>query len=686
MKEVSKDIPQIKPQSVLDPIPHIGEEAHTEAVTPPHTHTNVNESMAHKVVKKPRKRAKKLAFGLMALLLILGIVGGLLFVFVGIPAKKLYDQGQGLADRARAVKASLGTQDISVVKAELQRFKTDLVSFRTSYESITWMKKIPRVGLFVADGEAALEAGVAGIEAGEVMLQTIEPYADIIGFKGADSRLSKSGEDNANNRLEFLVKTIKEITPQMGVISEKASFAESKLRTIDPNRYPEEFRGIKVREELTKLLTLAEDATEMIAQSKPMVEQAPYFLGVDEPRKYLLIFQNDSELRPTGGFLSAYSIVEVNKGKFRPVSSSDIYILDGKYTPQIPAPEIFRTYLQGIYIANNKLRLRDMNWSPDFRTSMELFVPEAKKAGLTGFDGIIVADTKVLQNVLSVIGTIGVPGFGNFGVQTDPRCNCPQFIYELQSYTSQEGAVVWSQDEPGKIIFAPRNYGKNRKDVLGEVMNSVLANALGQPKEKIPQLAEAGLKSIWGKHLQMYMLDPEAQAALESFNLAGRMRDFEGDYLHINNANLGGRKSNLYVEYEVNQTYKKGSDGTIEKTVEITYKNPQKFDGWLNSVLPNWTRIYVPKGSTLVTSEGFETPGDTEEEFGRTVFSGGFKLRPEGVKTVSITYKLPMKSNGTLPLLIQKQGGIGGFLYTTVSGRQSVETPLTQDTELLIRI
>jgi hypothetical protein len=151
--------------------------------------------------------------------------------------------------------------------------------------------------------------------------------------------------------------------------------------------------------------------------------------------------------------------------------------------------------------------------------------------------------------------------------------------------------------------------------------------------------------------------------------------------LHVNDANLGGRKSNLYVTSEVTQDYSVERDGSITKTLTLTYKNPQKQDGFLNSVLPNWTRIYVPKGSTLIDRQGFDDTAEPYEELGKTVFAGGFKLRPEGVKQVTLKYKLPFKSQGSVKLLIQKQGGPEGPLYTINAGKKKEELYLTADQE-----
>ena len=118
----------------------------------------------------------------------------------------------------------------------------------------------------------------------------------------------------------------------------------------------------------------------------------------------------------------------------------------------------------------------------------------------------------------------------------------------------------------------------------------------------------------------------------------------------------------------------------------ITYKNPQSQDGWLNSVLPTWVRIYVPKGSTLITSEGLEAKEDPYEDLGKTVFAGFFQLRPEGVSKVTFQYKLPFKVSKEYHLLIQKQPGTDGFLYTVKLGKHTEEFYLKTDKEMKIGI
>lgn len=683
------NLSQIKPGSSLIDPPQLSPKTQDDVIV---DEPQYNESLKKFTKPKINLRMPKIKLGgngrakkiLLGVFLALVLVSVLLGVFVGLPAYNTYKKAQTLMARGQTLQAAIQTQDINIVENEVRELKIELLDFQSSLKPLLWTKSLPWVGAYMTDAEAATNAGVYGIETGEIVIETTKPYADIIGFGGPDSEQAESAEESANDRIEFIVQTVDDIIPKMDVISEKAKQANAELQKIDPERYPEEFRGMEVRSKMREALQMAEEATEFLANSKPLLEAAPYLLGTDDTRTYLLLFQNDKELRATGGFLTAYSILEVENGKLNPVSSNDIYNLDAKYTPRIPAPEPVVDYIGGIYNASKNFRLRDMNWSPDFEESMKFFLEEADRAGLPEIDGVIAVDTHIAVNLLDVIGPIGVPGFGNFSTENDPRCDCPQVIYELESYADNEGPVVWDPVS-GEIVFAPANY-YNRKDIVGPLMNSMLSNALGQPKEKMADLFEAGWKSLTEKHVMMYMLDEEVQHGITSFGIGGKIDEADGDYLHINDSNLGGRKSNLYVTQEVVQDVEVQSDGSIVKTVSITYKNPKEHDGWLNSVLPNWTRIYVPQGSELIDVEGFEDNAEPYEELGKTVFAGGFELRPQGIKQITVTYKLPFKAEGEYELYVQKQGGKDNPLYTINVGKQTEEMFLKTDKKFRFRV
>ena len=579
-----------------------------------------------------------------------------------------------LQSSAWEINEALKEQNLGRLKEGISRLKEDLYVFDRSLTPLVWLRPFPWISAYWQDAKNGARGGLAAIEATELLIPTIEPYADILGF-GKGEAQPTDGAKTAEERIDFIVASLPSVTPKLGQVGEKLNKASDSLNLIDPGRYPESFRGNPVRKKIEDLQILINSARTLIVDGKPLLEVTPYLMGMGEERTYLVIFQNDKELRPTGGFMTAYSLMKVKDGKIQPVSSDDIYNLDKRYRANIEAPKPFLEHIKQPYSQNPNWRLRDMNWSPDFKTTMDLFLEEAKKARLPKVDGVISVDTNVLVSILQVTGQIGVPGQGNFSADLDSRCECPQVIYELEIYADVEKPIVWDPNT-GKIVFG--EIVDNRKAILGPLVNSVIANGLAQPRDKVPQLAQAVLSNLQEKHVLFYMFDENVQKALESFNIAGRIRNTQGDYLAIVDANLGGRKSNLYVTHEVIDNIKIEESKVIHE-MAITYKNPKPHDGWLNSVLPNYMRIYVPKGARLISSSGADI--EVSEDLDKTVFGGFFELRPEGIVKITLNYEVPKVSGEKYALLIQKQPGKPTFRYTINVGRRIQEIELETDRE-----
>lgn len=606
---------------------------------------------------------------------VLGFIA-VFFVFVVVPFVAVAASGKKAVDSVKKLQVAFQNQNLGEIKTSLTATKKELAALNRETGIFVWMRAVPFVSGYWSDLRHATVASIAGVEAAELVLVTVEPYADILGFDGGEQ--ATDGQKTAEDRINFIVESIDDIIPKLDEISAKTEVLATEASKINPKRYPGYLAGKEIQSKIRKAIDWATQAHELITDGKPVLEKLPYTLGIEGQRTYLILWQNDKEIRPTGGFITAYSIIKVKDGKIEQVVSDDIYKLDDKFRSRIPAPEPIVKYLPLVPYWN----LRDMNLSPDFKVSMDTFSQhyETIKSAYQ-FDGIVAVDTYLLVDLLQVMGTLGVPGFGNYSADEDPRCNCPGVIYELESFADVAGPIVWD-DISGKIVYKPP-HADNRKAFLGPLMNTLVANAMGQPKDKLPDLFAAGWRSITEKHVMFYFKDQDVQNAMESFNLAGRLVDFDGDYLHVNDTNFAGAKSNLYVQHEVELKVDTGRDGTTNH-LTIKYKNPQKYDGWLNGPFRNWFRIYVPKGSTLGDSTGSEVEVSTYEDLGKTVFEGFFILRPQGVTELNIKYKTPVKvkMGQEYKLLVQKQPGTEGHQYTVTVGKRKEEFKLIKDKEL----
>lgn len=624
--------------------------------------------------KKPKKIAK--IFGILLIVLVfLGLV-------VGISLKSIYASVKSTYQQAKITYDAVKSQDISKASEELKKTKEELNKTKNSLKMISWTGFIPFFGEYTKDANRIVNSGIAGVEAAEIMTEAIKPYADILGLKGQGSFTGGSAEE----RIVKVVQTLDKVTPEIDKVAEKLKIVRNEIDQINPDRYPVSFRGQKIRENIVLVKEIVDTAETTVTEAKPIVEVLPKVLGEPETKKYLIIFQNDKEIRPTGGFMTAYAIFKVEKGKMIAERSDDIYKLDDliKNSDREKAPAPIEKYL----LADSKLPpywyIRDSNLSPDFKLSMEQFEKFYKKTGLKEqFDGIFAVDTHFLVKIMKVLEDFGGPikAYGTeFTTKEDKRCNCPQVVYELELYADKPVAY-----ERG-----------SRKDIIGVLMQEIMKRSLGSAKQAWGPLFQTGVSAIAEKHMLFYFHDEKAQIGAESLNIAGRIKDYQGDYLHVNNTNFGGAKSNMYVSETVDQKIEIGSDGQVTKTITLTYKNP--FEGsdcnlergglCLNGVLRDWLRVYVPKGSKLIDSTGSEVKVTESEDLGKTVFEGFFRLRPQGSTKLTFKYSLPFKveKGSAYPILIQKQPGTEGHEYTLDVDGNKQQFKLTTDKELKIKL
>jgi hypothetical protein len=254
----------------------------------------------------------------------------------------------------------------------------------------------------------------------------------------------------------------------------------------------------------------------------------------------------------------------------------------------------------------------------------------------------------------------------------------------------------------------PVAYVRNgRKDILGALMYEIMKRALGiSPSQYWGRLFQMGISEIQQKHILAYMMDEKAQTGIESLNMGGRIADGgtilgykdenNWDYLHINDANMAGAKSNLFIKQKTKINYEI-SGNEIVKTITVDYQNPAKASNCnleagqlcLNAdIYRNWVRVYVPKGSVLLENTGSQDPKTykpnefkTYEDLNKTVFEGFLTVRAEGSSQFIIKYKLPFKKpNGKLDILIQKQPGTQDHEYIiSVNDKQKEQFNLTTD-------
>lgn len=361
-------------------------------------------------------------------------------------------------------------------------------------------------------------------------------------------------------------------------------------------------------------------------------------VGVNKPQNYLVLLQNNGELRPTGGIISGVGKLTIENGKIKDYAFADSSLIDQvNVKSKTEPPKPLKDYW---YEPGESWRFSDANFSPDFPESLKNINKYYSAAGNTAdFDGVLSIDTSVLKGLLKITGSVKLAGY--------PYEFTDENVTEtLQKHVELDYKKIGVAEGDRKKIIA--DLGKELITRLSKLDFAGQTKAIDYFGDMLRQ-----------KHVLINLTEPAANELIVDFNWGGVMKKTSGDYLAVIDSNLGGWKSDRFIERKVN--YKIVPDnGRLKATLNLEYSHLGGYD-WQSSIYKTFTRVYVPAGSELVSVSG-GVPFETEQELGKTVFSGYFSLEPKTLKQLTLTYLLPKSiTESDYNIIIQKQAGVDGI-------------------------
>lgn len=453
--------------------------------------------------------------------------------------------------------------------------------------------------------------------------------------------------------------------------AERAAIAQKALNRIEPDKLPS-----ALAEPAAQLQAAAELASAGLA----MAPVLPELLGYYGPRSYLLLVQNNHELRPTGGFISAVGRVTVDNGEPGEIDLTDSYNIQRSDVNHPPAPEPMRERM-GIEL----VFVRDANWSPDLPTTGQLVrALYAQDAGET-VNGIVTVDLRAVELLVGAIGPLEVKG-------SDVPVTGENLVEQITQF--------WDQPlETGDTIESAgqQEWWKQRKDFMPTLAQAALNRVRGGRFNPL-HLAAATLAALDERAIQVWLVDPDASALLASHGWDGSLQPQEGaDLLALVDTNMGYNKVDAVLQRSISYTVT-WPDGPGEPALAeaaITYLHPLDVPGYVCDQRPrygenyddmtrrcyfNYARLYVPGGSELISLEGVapESVNSAPGENGTQVFAGFFEMLPGSTHTVRFRYYLPHEITlEGYALLVRRQSGVGPIPLSVNVNGATLETTLT---------
>lgn len=568
-----------------------------------------------------------------------------------------------LVQAKETIETALQEKDFGSLMDETMALGDVHVQIEEDFQKFSYLEFMPFLSGYYHDGEHLIDIFGRVVSVAQETVTALEPHRVLLGFE-TETVLT------AEQQLLQIAQITPQLIPVMELLKTELEVIDADLAAIDITRYPKRFRGVDLH--ALYLQTRTETIPfiqKFITSIEPVLPEIPIALGSVEPVNYLFLFQNDKEIRPTGGFITAYAIVTFEAGAFKIYDSGDIYDVDPEVS-FLPMPRPIAQYL-GV----RQYNMRDTNFSPDFYQSMQGFETYYPRTGLPTVEGIIGLDTQFVEALLEFLGPVDMPKYSlDFSQNLDLPDSCR---VGGTSFTAEN--VVCRLE-----LYAQRVLDRNndRKQILGDLMDQIVEKMFTLESNKLPSLLGVVMKELDEKHVLLYLHNGILQEFADSFNWAGRIDEVRDgvDYLHINDANLAGRKSDMYLIRTVDQKIDVAEDGTVQETVTLSYTNPKPQDNWLNNVARNYVRLYVPLGSELIATEGdLQQVPVVAEDLGKTVFDTFVAIPPLESRTVSFAYRLPFKITDMYRLDMQKQPGKDKIAHTLTVNGTTEEFELAKD-------
>lgn len=379
---------------------------------------------------------------------------------------------------------------------------------------------------------------------------------------------------------------------------------------------------------------------EFIKKVKKLLPYFPEIFAEGTEQKYLLLFANNMEIRPGGGFIGSYGVLVMKDLTLDKIEVYDVYDADGRLTEHIEPPAAIRKYLN-----QPNWFLRDSAFSSDFYenyTQAKLFLE--KEMNLFGFAGGAMITTTAIQNSLSAFDDIYLPDQGE-------TVNQENFYLKAQTHSEQNFF-------PGSI---------QKKSFLGSLARQMIIN---MDSASLVKLIEGFKTSLDEKQAVLAFENSNIQNVMDSLYWSGKnilpkcttSSSCLNDFIFPYDANLGVNKANFYVTRTLNQQIRIDSNGKVHNSFVINLRNDSPSSIFPGGPYKNYFQILLSKNSTIkaitkngVLIEDFEEKQDIYKSLGFFV-----EVPAQNTVEIKLDYQLePRLERGKqiYQLIFQKQIG-----------------------------
>ncbi len=473
----------------------------------------------------------------------------------------------------------------------------------------------------------------------EVVLSLCTARTDI--NRVADSAVPSDAQPG-----EHILRQLERSRAPLTTMSERVNDAITRLERIDPDAFAGPLApAAQPFTQLRKMVPFLGLVREFGTRPQELAGSA---LGVDQPRRYLILGQDNAELRPSGGIIESIGVVELVKGRvarseFRPISDWDSTSIAARR-----APDALERYLN-----IDALSIEYMNWWVDYQRTVLEVADYWRRSYGEEVDGVIAVDRRAVRRLLEALGGVEVPELG-------------------RRVTSDTAYLPLEED--GRAEAQDRTILGTRNAYLLRALSAATSSGMtsGVDRARVIAALACGLQT---RQVLLGFNDPVLAHLAKVQRWDGGLPDEHNDLISIVDTNLSSGKVGPYIRKRA--LYQRREAGLVVLT--ISYSNTyvltpgSQWDPVIGGEFWDWrarvfrrsqgawlglVRVVVPPDTRLVSAEGWDdVPATDRDERGRVLFGAPLLVYPGATRTARFVYELPpFAQSGGLTVAAQPGG------------------------------
>jgi nucleoside-diphosphate-sugar epimerase len=535
------------------------------------------------------------------------------FIGISLGSYLIYSQGKQLSN-------SISELDFDKIQKETDSISKNITQVENNFNKLFWLFKITNSQEEFSNLYQIVQGTKLISESGENLVIGLRPLGEYV--RDYEPSINKDGAEK---------ETVKEYKEYLTAIDDnryllqegvyKMSLAQNLITKVDTRKYPN-----FIKDFVYQYKELVNQIDSTVKPLEKASEFLPDLLGVDERKRYLILLQDNGEIRSSGGWISNYAVIAIENGQIYEIFIDDIYnaqallALKGfKYRD----PNSMTRALQGVTYS-----FPLVNWDPNLENvllSSEQFIYDLGKGDQ--LDGIIALDTVFLQRLLDAWEGVEVAAESDLITSENLYSNI------AEDSTSQSPTEI------------------RRSSFLTDLFNSVLTKIFSTKLTDNAKVYEVISKSINEKNIIFNFKNSSANTYLSSNGWVSNLEPkYQSAPIDID-WNWGNNKANLYIKKNHILSINIKDENTIDYSYQITVQNDSKNREKLEGDYINYIRVYIPIKAELTNIRGIvDNKYNIYNENGYQVVAGWFNTPIQDTATIDIRYRVKNADSSFFPI------------------------------------